>query len=205
MKTVYLVRHAETTWNLEGKVQGSLNIPLSPRGIVQTHQTIAFLSTIPFDAIFTSPLERARAIAEPVANSLHVPAVVLPDLAEIAFGDWEGHTWSELELLHPETFAAWKLKLPEAQPERGESLFHVRLRAQAVQSLLEFCAGNLVLVVAHGGFNRVLVSTLLNLPPSTYDSFEQPNAGISILETFNDGWQMVSMDSTAHLSQASLA
>lgn len=203
MKTIYLVRHAETTWNLEGKVQGSLNVPLSPRGIVQTRQTVAFLETVPFDAVCTSPLDRARAIAEPVANSLHVPAVVIPDLEEITFGDWEGHTWNELELLHPDTFAAWKLKLPEAQPEGGESLFHVGLRARKVRSLLESCPGQLLLVVAHGGFNRVLISTLLDLPPSAYNNFEQLNAGISIFELLNGRWRMVSVDSTSHLSRAS--
>ncbi len=199
MKTVYLVRHAETTWNFEGKVQGILDIPLSPTGIVQTRKTVAFLSTVPFDTIFTSPLARARAIAEPVGQTLGVPAIVVPDLQEIAFGDWEGHTWGELELSYPDTFAAWKLKLPEAQPDGGESLLQAGIRARKVRLLLESHPGRLTLVVAHGGFNRVLISTLLDLPPSTYNDFEQLNAGISIFNMENGKWRVLSMDSTRHL------
>ncbi len=66
MKTIYLVRHAETTWNLEGKVQGSQDTQLSMDGLAQTVKTVAFLSALRFDTILTSPLARARAIAEPV-------------------------------------------------------------------------------------------------------------------------------------------
>ncbi|MCE5192936.1 MAG: histidine phosphatase family protein [Candidatus Cryosericum sp.] len=199
MKTVYLVRHAETAWNVAGKVQGALDIPLSPTGVVQTRKTIAFLSTVRFDAVFTSPLARARAIAEPVGQTLGIPAIVVPDLQEINFGGWEGHTLNEVEVLYPDTFAAWKLKLPEAQPDGGESLLQAGIRARNVRSLLESHPGRLILVVAHGGINRILISTLLDLPASAYSDFEQLNAGISVLTMEDKTWRALSMDSTSHL------
>jgi phosphoserine phosphatase len=200
MKTIYLVRHAETTWNLEGKVQGSRDIQLSPNGLAQTEKTVAFLSTLPFDTIFTSPLARARAIAEPVGANLGISPIVVPELREIEFGDWEGHTWNEIGAMFPATLAAWELKSPEARPDGGESLADVGDRAKKVRSVLESNLGALVLVVAHGGFNRVLISVLLDLPLSTYDNFTQQNASISVFEANNSKWQVQVTDSTSHLT-----
>jgi broad specificity phosphatase PhoE len=200
MKTIYLVRHAETTWNLEGKVQGSRDTPLSIDGLAQTAKTVAFLSALQFDAIFTSPLIRARAIAEPVGVNLGISLIVMPELREIEFGGWEGHTWNEIEAIYPATLAAWELKSLEARPDGGESLGDVGRRAEKVRSRLESSSGDLVLVVAHGGFNRVLMSVLLDLPPSSYSSFTQPNACISIFETETSKWQARVIDSTCHLA-----
>jgi len=199
MKTIYLVRHAETTWNLEGKVQGSQDTQLSLDGLAQTVKTVAFLSTLRFDAIFTSPLARARAIAEPVGLNLGVESIVMPELREIEFGGWEGHSWNEIGVMYPTTLAAWELKSPKARPDGGESLDDVRRRAEKVRSVVEASPGNVALVVAHGGLNRVLISVLLDLPLSSYSSFVQPNACISIFEAGDGRWQARVIDSTCHL------
>jgi broad specificity phosphatase PhoE len=200
MKTVYLVRHAETTWNLEGRLQGSRDTPLSIDGLAQTAKTVAYLSALRFDTIFTSPLTRARAIAEPVGVNLGMLPIVVPELREIEFGGWEGHTWKEIGNMYPATLAAWELKSPEARPNGGESLADVGRRAVKIRSMIESSCGNQSLVVAHGGFNRVLVSVLLGLPLSSYGSFIQPNASISILEAETSKWQAKVLDSTRHLA-----
>lgn len=200
MKTIYLIRHAETTWNLEGKVQGSRDTPLSVEGLAQTVKTVAFLSALHFDTIFTSPLGRARAIAEPVGVNLGISPIVMPELREIDFGGWEGHTWNEIVVMYPATLDAWELKSPEARPDGGESLADVGRRAEKVRSMVESSSGDLVLVVAHGGFNRVLMSVLLDLPLSSYSSFTQPNACISIFEAETTKWQARVIDSTSHLT-----
>ncbi|RIE10907.1 histidine phosphatase family protein [Candidatus Cryosericum hinesii] len=200
MKTIYLVRHAETTWNLEGKVQGSRDTPLSIDGLAQTVKTVAFLSALQFDTIFTSPLTRARAIAEPVGVNLGISPIVMPELREIEFGGWEGHTWNEIGAMYPTTLAAWELKSLEARPDGGESLADVGHRAEKVRSMVESNSGELLLVVAHGGFNRVLMSVLLDLPLSSYNSFTQPNACISVFETKTSKWQARVIDSTCHLA-----
>lgn len=200
MKTIYLVRHAETVWNLEGKVQGSQDTQLSMDGLAQTEKTVAFLSALRFDTILTSPLARARAIAEPVGASLGILPIVMPELREIEFGGWEGHSWNEIGAMYPATLAAWELKSPEARPEGGESLDDVRHRARKVRSAVEASTGNVALIVAHGGFNRVLFSVLLDLPLSSYSSFIQPNASISIFEAADGKWQARVIDSTCHLA-----
>jgi broad specificity phosphatase PhoE len=199
MKTVYLVRHAETTWNLEGKLQGNRDTPLSIDGLAQTVKTVAFLSALRFDAIFTSPLARARAIAEPVGLNLGFPPIIVPEPREIEFGDWEGYTWNEIGAMYPAALAAWELKSPEARPDGGESLADVRRHAAKVRSIVESSSGNLALVVAHGALNRVLVSVLLDLPLSSDSSFTQPNACISVFEAKSSKWQARVIDSTCHL------
>jgi broad specificity phosphatase PhoE len=118
MKTVYLVRHAETTWNLEGRVQGSRDTPLSVDGLAQTAKTVAYLSTLRFDTIFTSPLPRARAIAEPVGINIGIPPIVMPELREIEFGGWEGHSWNEIGVMFPTTMAASLWMTCVAAPKR---------------------------------------------------------------------------------------
>src|SRR5450830_671695 len=200
MKTIYLVRHAETTWNLEGKVQGSRDTPLSIDGLAQPVKTVAFLSALRFDPIFTSPLTRARAIPQPVGVNLGLSPIVVPELREIEFGGWVGHTWNEREARYPATLAAWELKSLEARPDGGESLTDVGRRAEKVRSMVESNSGSLALVVAHGGFNRVLMSVLLDLPLSSYNSFTQPNACISVFEAETSKWQARVIDSTCHLS-----
>ncbi|MFA4932120.1 MAG: histidine phosphatase family protein [Caldisericia bacterium] len=200
MKTVYLVRHAETTWNLEGRVQGNRDTPLSIDGLAQTAKTVAYLSALRFDTIFTSPLLRARAIAEPVGVNLGILPIVVPGLREIEFGSWEGHTWNEIGAMYPTTLAAWELKSPEARPDGGESLADVGRRAGKVRSMIESSCGSLALVVAHGGFNRVLMSVLLDLPLSSCTSLAQPNASISVFEAENSKWQARVIDSTCHLA-----
>lgn len=200
MKTVYLVRHAETTWNAENRVQGVLDLPLSPAGIIQTQKTVALLSGTNFDTIFSSPLARARAIAEPVARNLGISTEFVPDLREIAFGDWEGHTRNELTALYPETLAAWEQHLPDARPDGGESLAEAGVRAKKVQTLFESNAGQLILAVAHGGFNRVLICTLLGVPFSEIGRFSQSNASVSIFELDQRDWRAVLLDSVTHLA-----
>jgi broad specificity phosphatase PhoE len=175
-------------------------MPLSTDGLAQTAKTVAFLSALRFDTIFTSPLSRARAIAEPVGVNLGILPIVVPELREIEFGDWEGHTWDELETLCLATLTAWKLNSPEAQPAGGESLADVGDRAKKVRSILESSSEKLALVVSHGGFNRVLISVLLDLPLSVYNSFTQPNASISVFEIKASKWQARVIDSTCHLA-----
>jgi broad specificity phosphatase PhoE len=173
---------------------------LSIDGLAQTAKTVVFLSALRFDAIFTSPLTRARAIAEPVGANLGVPPIVVPELREIEFGGWEGHTWNEIQAKYPATLAAWELKSAGARPDGGESLDDVAHRARVVRSMLESKCGSLALVVAHGGFNRVFMSVLLDLPLSSYNRFTQPNACISVFEAETSKWQARVIDSTCHLA-----
>ncbi len=199
MKTIYLARHAETAWNAAARIQGRSDTALSPRGVTQTAQTVAFLSTIPFDLVLSSPLSRARAMAEPVAANLHCDFRVLQELVEIDFGRWQGHSWEEAYDMDPEAARAWDKRKPDARPDGGESLEEARTRAFSIQHRIESSSCSMCLVVAHGAFNRILISVLLGLPLTSIDNFTQSNAAVSIFETRKGRWQARVINSTCHL------
>jgi broad specificity phosphatase PhoE len=199
MKTLYLARHAETIWNATARIQGRIDTLLSPLGVVQTAQSIAYLSTVPFGLVLSSPLVRARALADPVAAALHCQLTVLQELTEIDFGCWQGHSWEEVSRMDPEAAAAWDRREPDARPDGGESLEEVRGRALSVRNIVDSDQCDLSLIVAHGAFNRVLISTLLGLPLTSIDDFTQSNASVSIFEVHNERWQARVIDSTCHL------
>jgi broad specificity phosphatase PhoE len=199
MKTMYLARHAETVWNATSKIQGRSDTVLSPRGIVQTAQTIAFLSTIPFGLVLSSPLVRARALAEPVAASVHCELRILQELSEIDFGRWQGHSWEDVYRTDPARATAWDSREPGARADGGESLDEVRRRALSVRATVEASTSHLCLIVAHGAFNRVLISCLLDLPLTAIDDFPQSNASVSIFEADTERWRARVIDSTRHL------
>lgn len=199
MKTIYLARHAETTWNATARIQGRSDTGLSPRGLIQTAQTVAWLSTIPFDLVLSSPLARARAMADPVAANLHCRLAIVQELTEIDFGHWQGHSWEEVECMNPDAARAWGQRQPSARPDGGESLEEARVRALSVLGRIDLSSYTVCLIVAHGAFNRIFISTLLDLPLASIDDFAQSNASVSIFDLLNARWQARIIDSTNHL------
>ena len=150
--TIALVRHGETEWNRERRIQGSTDIPMNDTGRDQAHATAARLDTAGWDAVVTSPLSRARETAEIIAHRLALPAPrVEPELAERRHGTLEGLTGEERRALEA-----------EAVPIEGlES--RVSVVSRAVPALLRLGArhpGGSVVAVTHGG---VIQSVLLHL------------------------------------------
>ena len=201
MKTMYLARHGETTWNSEGRLQGMQEAPLSERGVAQTLETVRYLSGIPFQLVLTSPLQRTRAIADPVAQHLGLTPTVVSDLQEIDFGSWEAHTWPEIKAAHADTVHAWGLRSMSARPEGGESLAEVVTRARRVRSFLESTPATPVLVVSHGAFSRVLIPVLLNLGASSGGEFDLPNGSVSVFTLETTGWETSVIGRTDHLTR----
>lgn len=139
MTTLLLVRHGETDWNAESRLQGHTDRPLSDYGRRQARRLADELADEPLDAIYASDLERARETAEIVGERLGLPVVLDPDLREKDWGTWEGLTPVErdrVELVGEST---------EAHQER--ILF-------ALARIAETHPGERVLVVTHGGSMR---------------------------------------------------
>lgn len=88
---IYLIRHGETDWNKEKKLQGVTDIPLNAYGIELAEKTAEGLKDVPFDRIYTSPLIRAKKTAEIIRGNRPIDLVVKEELKEISFGDYEGH------------------------------------------------------------------------------------------------------------------
>jgi broad specificity phosphatase PhoE len=155
--TILLVRHGETDWNRDGRVQGQSDPPLNELGREQAHELAASVAGEQVDAVYASDLQRARQTAEILAAELGLPVVVDADLRELDFGQWEGHTIDELTELYPDAVERWQTgdEMPWEGGETREEMA-ARIRA-AVRRLAAMHAGGRILLIAHGGPVRVLL------------------------------------------------
>ncbi|WP_406050777.1 histidine phosphatase family protein [Kribbella sp. NBC_00889] len=160
---VYLARHGQTQWNVEGRRQGRLDSSLTPHGLLQAQRNAALVSDEQIDAVFTSPLGRARRTAEVLADALELPVRVVDDLAEVAHGEWSGLTSAEIDSGWPGQRAAREKDKYAFRCPGGESYADAELRAvRALQSIA--ATGSLrPLLVAHEMLGRLLVKQLVGL------------------------------------------
>lgn len=147
--TVGLLRHGQTDWNIDFRLQGITDIPLNHTGLTQAAVAATLLNASDWDFIATSPLTRARQTAEIVAGALQIREVAIEELLlERSFGEAEGLTHEE-----------WKREFPDGMPPGGESLQVLRERANSLLAqLLEVYRGTRVLTISHGALIRKLVS-----------------------------------------------
>jgi broad specificity phosphatase PhoE len=164
---IYYIRHGETEWNAEGRLQGVQDVPLNELGRRQAAQAGHILADLFVRdgrdksslAFVSSPLGRARSTMELVRGELELPAndFGLDDrLREIAYGQWEGSTLAEMQVADPELFARRQLEKWTVSPPGGESYLAVQARVQSwYDSLRED-----TVAVAHGGTARALMVAL---------------------------------------------
>src|SRR6266850_4226595 len=117
-----LVRHGETAWNAEGRVQGQLDLPLSETGLAQARALAAVLAGESFSAIYSSDLARARQTAQPLAGLLKKEVFLDARLRERHYGVFQGMTYAEAGKRFPEGYARFKAKDPGYAFDNGESL-----------------------------------------------------------------------------------
>ena len=129
---IILVRHGETTWNIEGRYQGQEDTPLSERGLRQGHLLAEGLHHIPIDVCISSPLQRSYQTCKFCADLHKLPVATDERLLEINHGSWEGVLAPEIAKQFPQEFALWHTRPHLVQmPDGGESLEDVRKRARA--------------------------------------------------------------------------
>jgi probable phosphoglycerate mutase len=150
--TLLLIRHGETAWNAEHRIQGLLDIPLSRTGIWQAARLAQRLAGETIDAIYASDLARAWLTAQPLAQRFGLQTVVEPRVRERNFGTFQGHTLEEVEQRWPDQFRAWRERDPAWAMPEGESgrQFIERVLA-ALHEIAHRHAGRTVAIVTHGG------------------------------------------------------
>ena len=203
--SVYLIRHGATGNNLTHppRLQGcGIDAELSAEGRRQAERTAAFLASRRLEAVYSSPLLRARQTAEAIATAAGVAVELCPEIHEADLGQWEGRTWPEVERLYPEQYAAF-LRDASVHPYLGgETLEQVRARAvPALEQIVAENAGRTVAIVAHNIVNRVYLAQLLEVPLPRYRLIPQDNCGITVLEHRNGHTQVVTVNGLWHLQE----
>jgi broad specificity phosphatase PhoE len=194
---LFCVRHGETLFNLEGRIQGQSDSRLSPLGRRQCEAVANSLAGLEIDAIVASPLERARESAQVVAKCLGLTVTLDPRLMEINAGVFQGLTWEEIEVRYPQEAARWRAQDPDFRIPQGESRREVMVRARAAFDAIFQREYRQVIVMAHGGSLSAGLKSLLGIPAER-NPFAFANASISTLLWGSDV-KLLGLNETGHL------
>lgn len=178
-----LIRHGETAWNAEHRIQGRLDVPLSAAGVWQTGRLTQRLADEAIDAIVASDLSRAWMTGAPLAEARGLAMVAEPRLRERAFGIFEGKTLEEIAAEYPDQLAAWRSRDVRWQIPGGESGAEFIARVlEALHEIAVEMAGRSVAVVTHGGVLDVIYRHARGLPWDAPRDHLMLNAGINRLQ-----------------------
>ena len=198
-----VIRHGETAWNTEGRIQGHIDIPLNERGRWQAERLAEALLDEGIDTLYCSDLERARHTAEAVSRRLDLPLNLHTGLRERHFGVLEGRTQAEVAADSPEEARRWRERDPAYGPAGGETLQGFYDRCLAVlNNLAHQHLGQTVAIVAHGGvldcFYRAATGVALQAPRT----WVVGNACVNRLLYTPDGLTMLAWADDRHLEDA---
>lgn len=188
--TIYVIRHGETDWNQQGRVQGSTDNSLNAKGREQASAVASQLASMSVDHIYSSGLTRAIQTAEAFKGKS--PITPQPMLNERSFGIYEGKVEKEVA-------KDWSQRLASLDDdmEGGESLASIAKRVgQTAREIVERHPGGTILIVAHGGVNPLVIGELIGLAPEkAIKEIRQSNDEVYKLEVFGEGsfniWKLI--------------
>ncbi len=200
------IRHGETAWNVDTRIQGHLDIPLNETGLQQARwlaQALAERDAV--QAIYASDLARAHVTAQTIAQAMGLTVSLHPGLRERAFGDFQGRTFAEIEAELPQEALHWRQRSPEwTPPGAGESLLALRERVLAtVEALASRHVGEQIVLVAHGGVMDVLYRAATRLDLQAPRTWSLPNTAVNRLLWTPEGLSLVGWADTSHLDDRS--
>ncbi|MCY7306873.1 MAG: histidine phosphatase family protein [Rhodoferax sp.] len=198
---IIAIRHGETAWNVDARIQGQLDIPLNDHGHWQAQRLgRALAASEQFAAVYSSDLLRARDTAKLIATAVGQRTVTEPGLRERSFGTFQGQTFAELEQRWPEQTAMWRQRDPQWAPPQGESLAALQDRVLRTTNTLAAChLGQQIVLVAHGGVLDVLYRTAIGVDLRAPRAWDLGNASINRLLWTPQGLTLICWSDTAHL------
>jgi 2,3-bisphosphoglycerate-dependent phosphoglycerate mutase len=201
---IIAVRHGETPWNVDARIQGQLDIQLNDTGRWQARRVGQALSSEELSAIYSSDLARAHETARAISEAAGLPVVPHPGLRERRFGMFEGKTFDEIQHNWPEHAHNWRKRIPEWEPPQGgESLLQLRERVtRTVHDLASRHKGGQIAIVAHGGVLDALYRIATGQEVNSPRTWQLPNGAINRLLWTPDGFTLVGWSDTQHLEHA---
>ena len=200
MTRLFLIRHGETEWNRQNKLQGHSDIHLSPEGF---HQAITFAEHAPFkhaDAIYSSDLVRAMDTAIILAERFNLTIKMMPELREMNYGDWEGRYISELLAKYPKEFGRFFTAPERCHPPHGETFLECQARVMiGIKEIIAKHEGQSVIVVSHGAAIRLILGAALDIPIHKIWAIGQSNTALNVLRVDDGEFTVELVNSTLHL------
>jgi 2,3-bisphosphoglycerate-dependent phosphoglycerate mutase len=203
---IIAVRHGETAWNVENRIQGQLDIPLNETGRWQAQRVArALAARDPIAALYSSDLLRAWETAMSIADTTHLSVQTDEGLRERGFGIFQGKTYTQIETDWPADSLRWRRRDPDWAPPEGESLVDFRTRVlDTVQSLAARHVGQQIAVVAHGGVMDILYRAAAGLELQEPRTWMLGNAAINRLLWTTRGFTLVGWADTSHLDDETM-
>lgn len=204
--TVILVRHGETFYNAQKRWQGILDIELNENGLKQAKLLAKSLKDYPVDVFISSPLKRAYVTTETVAKAQGKTIAYTDDrLKEINFGDFAGLTPEERMEKFPTETKLWAKNPWLVTFPNGENLRDLQYRARnALEDAVAKYPGKTIFIGAHSHVNSVIICSVLGLDPQHFSQIVQNNTCVNVLRYEDGVWQVVTMNSIAHLGKLTL-
>lgn len=184
MKLIF-IRHGQTDWNVQGKIQGSYDSELNDTGIKQAMKLSKKLLSLNyrFSKIYSSPQKRALKTAEILSKSSNVDYVSMKDLQEMNMGKWEGLSWSEVEDKYPNEYKEWYLNRRYTNTPDGESYQDMLERVlKAINKIINENNDDVV-IVSHSAVIMCLQCYVTNTPFNDMLKFKTPNANITEIDS----------------------
>jgi probable phosphoglycerate mutase len=202
MKTeLMLIRHGETYWNKEGRLQGIGNSYLTDLGIRQAEAAAAALACERFDAVYSSPLIRARKTAEIIAGGLDSHIIFDDDLMEWHLGIFEGLSIKDIADRYPDEFVRFSSRDPDYIIPEGESSRQRYDRAiGCLQRIADKHPGERILVITHRGILDSVIRRIMFVPLDGLIAYSQFNCGLNTIEIDGDIWRLLTWGDARHLN-----
>ena len=202
MGKLYLVRHGETIWNRQQRMQGCSNdIELSDSGRVQAEALAERLKDINIDRIFSSSLSRANQTAKMIAKQHNIEVEICSEFKEINFGKWEGMYLTEIMEQYPELLKVWKVTPHLAVVPEAETIAELQKKSMTkLRQLLEDNKDKDIMVVSHGISNKLMILAMMNMQLSDLHRIRQDNTALNIFDYNNGLFDIITLNDICHLN-----
>ncbi len=203
---IILVRHGETEWNREGRIQGfHSDSSLTETGHAQARAVAARLAGEGIDALYASDSGRTRQTVEPIAAATGMAAIPDAGVRERNYGIFEGRTFAEIEKVFPADFQKYRTRDPHYAIEGGESAVQFRDRIVAsLEAIARRHAGGRAVVVTHGGVVGSLYRVAMAMPLDAPRVYSMRNASLNRFRFGSDRWELEVWGDVSHLEEESL-
>ncbi|MCS7223486.1 MAG: histidine phosphatase family protein [Armatimonadetes bacterium] len=203
MRRWLLIRHGASIWNKEQRIQGQIDVPLSDLGREQVRALARRLSGEDICACFTSPLMRAKETAHLLIQGMNrsIPLIVLEELKERQFGEWEGRLIDEVATQDP-VWNDWVKSDQMSCPPGGETIEDFSARTWgAIETIREQVPWGSLMVAGHGGSLKAIICHLIGLPMSSISRMSLGNGSLTIVEEREgSGWLIVYNDTCSFIN-----
>ena len=198
MKELLLIRHGQTDWNTQGRVQGGGD--LNNIGIAQSNLLATVLQNSQASTIYTSPSKRTHQTAVIIATALSLEVNTTPLLKDIDYGVWSGALLADLIKDDPDLFEQWEKDPSSERFPEGESLLDLRTRISVfMDEITEKHSSDTVVVVTHESPIISMLAVALDIPDSSHRNFHADNASLTVLQFKNTHYILSTFNDTSHL------